>query len=72
MFYNIKTIGEVPEKILEKAKQIITGVIHWKKIKRLPGYKSYRVTDCFRLLKIRGSNELLLMDHKHYNRYIQN
>lgn len=70
MIYNIKTQGYVPKKIKCKAFLKLESKIHWQKVKRKPWMTSCKVTDCYRLLKIGNTLNLLLMDHKHYNYYL--
>lgn len=70
MNYRIATEGFVHEKVLNKALQKLQRPIHWRKTKRMEWLKSCRITDCFRLIQLGDSHNLLLMDHKHYNRYL--
>ena len=70
MLYEITLIGFVPERIINKAMNMLKSKIHWKKIKRNPQLKSCRISDNFRLVKDIEKAEYLLMDHTHYNRII--
>ncbi len=71
MNFTIQIEGSVPLKILVKANRIVeSGKIRWRKTQRDRRLKSCRITDCFRLIKMSDSSILLLMDHKHYNRYL--
>lgn len=71
MNFTIHTEGSVPLKILAKANRVVeSGKIRWRKTQRDSLLKSCRITDCFRLIRMNNSSILLLMDHKHYNRYL--
>ncbi|MCQ2049919.1 MAG: hypothetical protein MJZ22_02820 [Candidatus Saccharibacteria bacterium] len=70
MEYQIITEGFVPKKILKKAQQILQQSFHWRKTRRSRQLLSYKISDCFRLVKKGNSRILLLMDHKHYNRHL--
>lgn len=68
--YEIVTEGNVPDKIYQKARDIVRKPFKWRKTKRKHNLLSYRITQCFRLVKIGNTSILRLMDHKHYDHYL--
>lgn len=67
-------IGPIPGHIQEKAKRIISGSpflpgAGWKKLKRLNGCYSFRLSKKYRLLCLHGKQTVVL-DHDNYVRKI--
>lgn len=67
-------IGSIPAHIQEKAKQLVSGpspsqAIGWKKLKRLKGCYSFRLSQNYRLLWL-PDRQTVICDHDNYVRKI--
>ena len=71
MKMELEIVGFVPDKIKIKAEERLQKKLFWKRIRRYGNFHSYRITDCFRLLKQGNSGKVILLDHKHYDHYLK-
>lgn len=67
-------IGSIPDRIREKAERLVVGSHPlqepgWKKLKRVRGCYSYRLSQNYRLLWLHDK-QLVICDHDHYVRKI--